>query len=228
MKTYINNFAIVFSLAIPFIVVTPASASIIVNLDATSANTVDVYLKAGTYIFEPIGVSDGGKFNAWNPWASTTCADDNGCDQTYPTQYTGWIDKYKVSASSLEEVNYGTEQLSRVSSIPIHQESFFFYTDTLKYYRVYSAKIFPDDIASLANASSSSFTISKDEFVSFSILDSNYSDNEGGISLMLSSPEFPELGAPIPNVPGLSTLPLLLSSLPGLLIMAHRRNRAIH
>ena len=222
MKTYTNNFVIVFLLAIAVIVATPVSASMIVNLNAATnslTNPVNVYLQAGTYLVEPIGISNGGAFNAWNPWGSTSCAQFTGCDQGSPTQFIGWITRYNVSASDLTAVTIGTVSLSPVSILPPYNEPFFYSTPTLKYYDTYKGKVFPNDITALANASSSTFTISADENVSFFIRDNptEYIDNVGGMSLRLSSVQAQ------PSVPGLSMLPLFLSSLPSLLIMAHRR-----
>lgn len=220
MKSHTNNFAIVFSLAIAVIVATPASASMIVNLNASTnslTNPVNVYLQAGTYLVEPIGISDGGAFNAYNAWGSTSCALFTGCEQGIPTQNTGWTNKYNVSASDLTTVTVGAVSLSPVSSLPTNHEPFFYVTPSLRYYDTYKGIVFPNDLTALVNASSSTFTISADENVSFFIRDDFYGDNLGGVSLRLSSAQDQT------SVPGPGTLPLFLSFLPSLLIMAHRR-----
>lgn len=50
--------------------VQPINAGI-VNIDArtnSTTNPVVMFFDAGTYEVTPIGVSDGGTYNAWNPW----------------------------------------------------------------------------------------------------------------------------------------------------------------
>ena len=65
----------------------------IINIDATLDNKskpIKVFLEKGIYSVEPIGIVDGGTFNAWNPWSKTTCQDPAGCQVTEPIEYQ-WL-----------------------------------------------------------------------------------------------------------------------------------------
>jgi hypothetical protein len=71
--------------------------AIIVDIDARTngpASPVQTFLLAGTYTVTPIGTVDGGAFDAWNAWGSTTCSDPNGCQRTDPSTVRGWLTTY--------------------------------------------------------------------------------------------------------------------------------------
>ena len=71
-----------------FCVVGVANALIIdINSQANgTANPVVVYFEAGTYDVTPIGIADGGAYNAWNPWGVVSL----------PTK--GWMNIYSLSS----------------------------------------------------------------------------------------------------------------------------------
>ena len=74
-------------------------AALIVNVSATgtdgNSTIVTVSLGAGTYSVDPIGISDGGVYDAWSAWNGVsagntdTCADPNGCVQGGDIR--GWL-----------------------------------------------------------------------------------------------------------------------------------------
>jgi len=69
----------------------PVAASVILNINArtnTTTNPVIVFCDGGSYDVTPIGVADGGTYNAWNAWA--------GC--AMPPSYAGWLNKYSLSS----------------------------------------------------------------------------------------------------------------------------------
>lgn len=54
-----------------------AANALIIDIDAVanntynpSGNTIDIWLTAGTYEVTPVGVADGGAYNAWDAWGS--------------------------------------------------------------------------------------------------------------------------------------------------------------
>ena len=69
------------------IAISPAKADpMIVDLNAkttTSTNPVIVSLEAGTYSVTPIGIDDGGAFNAWTAWYNAE---------------KGWLNSYTLSS----------------------------------------------------------------------------------------------------------------------------------
>lgn len=69
---------------------TPAHAGIIVNLDASTAhNQQTLSLSAGLYQVQNIGIADGGSYDAWNAWKKI-----QGCDNDGTGCKKGWINAY--------------------------------------------------------------------------------------------------------------------------------------
>ncbi len=168
-------FAVVMSvigvLATPSVLAEP----MIINLNAgtnNASNPVQVFLESGTYIVEPIGTDNGGTYNAWNAWGSTTCSDTNGCPTTSPTTWTGWLNSYNFSSQDISAVT--------VDDTPIDAEN--------SVYSVVQKFVYPDELSALAVAPSSVFTLNTSGTVEFYINDpsSELSNNLGGISRQIS------------------------------------------
>jgi hypothetical protein len=200
----------------------PALASTVVNLNAVTNslnNPVNLFLQAATYSVEPIGVSDGGLYNAWNAWGSTTCVTPSGCNLEIPTQVTGWLGRYDVSSLGLSSVSVRGVTLSPSSVLPLTYGPFFYDTPSLKYYETFEGTVFPDAIAALANAPSSTFTLTNDANVSFFIRDTAYGDNVSGMSLRVSGDT---IAIPIPG-----TLWLVGPALAALMGFARRKHDGV-
>ena len=121
----------------------PASASTIINLNVRTnsfSNPVVLDLQAGTYTVEPIGVSDGGLYNSWNAWGSTSCTSASGCNQGIPTQNTGWLTRYDVISPNLSEVSVDGVTLPPISSPPTTYQHYFYKTATSTFYNIYDGK----------------------------------------------------------------------------------------
>ncbi|NOZ69600.1 MAG: PEP-CTERM sorting domain-containing protein [Deferribacteres bacterium] len=76
----------------------------IIDLNArynTTSNPVSLFLTKGTYEVTPIGIADGGIYNAWNAWGYTY-----GCDSSGANCRTGWINAYSLSSSEFAAVTY--------------------------------------------------------------------------------------------------------------------------
>lgn len=119
----------------------------------TLNSPVVINLEPGTYIAEPIGVTEGGKYNAWNAWGyvQDCLADGTGC-------YRGWLSWYAISNSVYPVYPY----LQVGDRLQEHRYA----TDLL------ALQLAPPEITFTANSE-----------VRFFIIDDKLSDNQGGISL---------------------------------------------
>lgn len=117
----------------------------IVNVSASQNryldNPVVVRLAAGQYDVVPVGVAQGGAYNAWSPWISAT---------RWWSVYYAWTDDFLVRRGE-------------------------------------HGAFYATDVEALAHAESSSFVLASEQAVSFSVADSLYDDNVGGMSLLVSS-----------------------------------------
>ena len=67
----------------------------IVNINAktnTTTNPVVMQFNAGTYDVTPIGIADGGAYNAWNAWIGGS----------FPPSYAGWLNWYSLSSDEFD------------------------------------------------------------------------------------------------------------------------------
>ena len=86
----------------------------IININArtsTTTNPVVEYFTAGTYDVIPIGVEDGGTYNAWNAWGYVNLP------------HSGWINSYSLSSDEFDAftvydgVKYATDLLALDNAI---------------------------------------------------------------------------------------------------------------
>jgi hypothetical protein len=117
----------------------------LVNVDARANrylnNPVAVPLAAGEYDIKPVGVAQGGAFNAWNPF---------GTGATWWTVYFAWSDEFLVRRGE-------------------------------------HGGFYATDVEALAHAETASFALSAGATVYFSVADSAYDDNTGGVSLLVTA-----------------------------------------
>lgn len=120
-------------------------ATRLVNIDARANrypdSPVGVPLPAGEYEIKPVGVAQGGAFNAWNPF---------GSGATWWTVYFAWSDEFLIRRGE-------------------------------------HGSFYPTDVEALTHAETASFALSAEATVKFSVADSNYGDNTGGMSLQVTS-----------------------------------------
>ena len=90
-----------------------ARASII-NINSrtnTTTNPVIEFFNAGTYEITPIGVADGGAYNAWNAWGYVSLP------------HSGWLNDYSLSSSEFsaftikDGVRHATDMLALSNAI---------------------------------------------------------------------------------------------------------------
>ena len=160
----------------------------IININSRTnnlSNPVQVYLDAGTYIVEPIGVNDGGTYDAWSAWSRTTCTNSSGCPKTSPTTYFGWMNQYDVISQNITFTSVDWDVLPPLEEEPTpHYENYFLVTENVVKYKADDSKVYPNQSSALSNAQASIFTVDRAGLVGFSIDDrSALYDNRGGISL---------------------------------------------
>jgi hypothetical protein len=177
-----------------------AHAATIVDLNSINnnlASPVFVQLEAGTYQISTIGISGGGLFDAWLPWSTATCTDANGCPRIYPTlpDRMGWLNTYQVSSPYISEVSVDRKPVvARAIEPPDDEpifENYFIKSTEKTYFRVEDGFCYPIALDALRNAQTAVFTLSQRGKVGFSFWDTNIIDNQGGISLRISSVPVP-------------------------------------
>lgn len=176
-----------------FLPLTAANAAII-NIDARvngQNNPLSLYFEAGTYSVTPIGTADGGAYDAFTAWLSTSCANVNGCAKTAPTSVTGWMNLYRISSPDLVAVSVEGTPIPLVTTYPPGFQDFFLETATTRIFQVDDGNVYPNPLSALAQARSSTFTLSTAGFVNFDISDIALSDNSGGISLSVNAVPLP-------------------------------------
>jgi hypothetical protein len=169
-------------------VVLPTDGAVVVNINARThslSNPARANLGAGSYHVVPLGIADGGSYDAWSRWATTSCRNQEGCVRTFPTSVTGWENLYWVSSPQLAEVSVQGERLFPVSEQPQATSSFFLVADGQARYLVVDPLVHPDSASALRAAKASDFTLNESTTVSFAVDDTALSDNRGGMSLLL-------------------------------------------
>ena len=187
-------------------------------------NPVDVFLQPGTYTVQPIGIADGGTYDAWSAWASTSCANLSGCTQTNPTTLTGWTNLLDVLSPNITSVSVNGAPLTPVA-VPSFAASYFILDGSNTMYQVADGLVWPNASLALADAQPSMFSLSAAGDVGFTIGDtpSALGDNRGGLSLLITTvTQLPT------NVPEPSTIWLLLLGLAGIFLNGKGRLLLFH
>ncbi|HHJ13578.1 MAG TPA: hypothetical protein ENJ79_04265 [Gammaproteobacteria bacterium] len=99
-----------------------ASAAI-VNINSrinNESNPISLLLDAGAYDVTPIGITDGGVYDAWNAWNGGQVT---GCNSSGENCSTGWLNWYYFASSEFGEVSiwdgdrYASPSLALANSI---------------------------------------------------------------------------------------------------------------
>jgi hypothetical protein len=147
---------------------------VLININAQTncaSNPIQVSLDAGIYLIEPIGVNDGGSYDAWNAWGDrASCTNSDGCRYTYPTTVDGWINNYVIASPNIDAITIGDTPKDPKAQTHIYDEF----------------DVYPDASSALTAAQSVLFSLTEAGTVEFFLTDSPCSDNSGGISLKLS------------------------------------------
>jgi hypothetical protein len=149
-----------------------------VNVSSLGSTGTQVTLAAGTYEVAVIGTAQGGSYNAWNPWGNNAvsgCATDGtGCSN-------GWTSRYAITIGG-DTVQYFKDLGSNNPYYATALQALASY-QTAPLYHVDSA---PGAVPTLAPMPVS-FSLAATTAVTFSVLDSQYGDNFGGVSLNVSA-----------------------------------------
>lgn len=150
-------------------------------------NPVQIFLDAGTYSVTNIGVADGGAFDGWSNWNSTTCGVTSGCPITVPTSLTGFRSAYNVVSPDITDVRVDGAALTSISVAPTDVTLFADFFVIGDRYHVDDTLVYPTALQALGNARSSEFTLATGGLVGFAINDIlPLFDNRGGVSLLVS------------------------------------------
>ncbi len=91
--------------AFVFVLAYSTSANaIIINVDSrinTPSNPVSVFFGSGVYEVTPIGIADGGAFNAWNPRGGLV----TGCDTNGENCTWGWLHMYRIRSNQFADIS---------------------------------------------------------------------------------------------------------------------------
>jgi hypothetical protein len=159
----------------------------IVNVDARINDLqapASVFLPAGTYEVVAVGVEQGGAWNAWTGWWAHNCGQPTGCRATWPTTTRGWRNEYDVLSPELLSAAVDGTPLIPLDAPPAFEVGSYFLADgSAARYHVGDVSVYPDALAALSAALTSTFTIDSPGPVGFSIADQQLTDNQGGMSL---------------------------------------------
>lgn len=146
---------------------------------------VPLYLTAGTYQVRPVSKHQGGAYSAWSVWKHNNCQKPSGCERTVPTRFVGFHNNYYIASPHLSNVRVAEQAIPVVDAIPAARNySYFLKTTEITAYEVAENKVYPNEKAALAAAKPSSFTLTANGRVYFSLLDkSRQDDNRGGMTL---------------------------------------------
>jgi hypothetical protein len=157
-------------LSLLILLLAPASATaLIIDIDARweywNYNYLPILFDAGTYQITPIGIADGGKFDAWNAWgwgATTDCNALGVCSRGYLNSY---------SFGRIGEHNFVYE-IATAGGLMSDGTALAYATPAL----------------ALSHATSYTFSITEPTQLYFYVRDGEtwYSDNAGGMSLNVS------------------------------------------
>lgn len=183
------------------------TAAAIININAIASNHRDnpffVPLGPGTYTIDLVGISEGGLYNSYSIWSSTSCSNPDGCPITVPTTSTGWLNSFGVLSSNISSVSIDSTELIPDSN-PIGFgvfEDFFSITPTLTGFGVTTGLVYPNSLLALNAAKTVEFTLDLADSVGIYLSDSPglFGDNRGGLSLNINNITEPPVNVSLPE-----------------------------
>ena len=162
--------------------------AVVVNLSAgthNQYNPVELFLEAGIYMIEPIGINNGGLYNAYQRWGgTTTCNNNEGCQTTTPTTVMGWQHTHFIQSPDISYVEVDGLAITPITTKGSIKKNYFFLGNS---YNVNNGLVFPSAISALEAAQRSLFTLDTAGLVGFSFgQDTLLNDNSGGVSLNIT------------------------------------------
>lgn len=166
----------------------PAAAAV-VNVDALSGAGTTVALGAGTYSVSYAGLAGGGNYDAFNFWGQVT-----GCNSQGSGCGRGWTNSFAIDFGGGVGTAYGLATVGGVRQLfDTAAHAFAVYsTSTLQSATLAqvgtNANYFHQGTNAYVDvAQPITFTLASAQNVRFFVLDTNYPDNLGGVSLQLAS-----------------------------------------
>ena len=170
-----------------------SAKAIIININSRANNHINnpvlVPLDAGTYNIETIGINEGGLYNAYSVWASTSCTNPDGCQQTFPTTVRGWFTRYGVFSPNISSVKVeGVELVLDAVSVDANEDQF---TTAFgpNYFSLIDGKVYADAVTALDASREVEFVLDAPDSIGISLHDSPgfFGDNRGGLSLRINA-----------------------------------------
>ncbi len=193
----------------------------IVNISAASGAGTSVVLAAGNYTVKFIGAAGGGLYDGYSPWSS-----NSGCDGSGMNCSNGFVENLSI------DFGHGVGNFDRIDGFAHGQltvlgNNFIYATGAQAIAQIQTGDIVRAALpgaANLANYSATtnpiSFSLLAPQSVNFFIFDDPYSDNRGGISILLDD------GIGVGGVPEPATWAMMIAGF-GLTGVAIRRRRAM-
>jgi PEP-CTERM motif len=192
----------------------PPSDATAFIVDVNSMNDIGttIDLASGTYIVTFIGIGNGGAYDAWNPFTSVSGCDVNGANCT-----EGYTNAFLITAPSLPGGGsyysaVTNSYSSAIGSLSAYQSAEA--TNELVTALASSDLMDPASYSQLTGPIQ--FTLATPTPIKFSVYDSFFGDNLGGVSLDVS----------ISSVPEPSTWAMLMLGLSGLAILGYHARKA--
>jgi hypothetical protein len=149
-----------------------AAQTTTIDLDAQTPAGVTLQLDAGSYNVAFIGKAQGSAYDGWNPWGAGVV---NSCDVNGQNCARGYTEAYAITiaGTSTQYVTASPYYASAIDALAGHQAGPLVQS-------INGAPVIPADMPM-------AFTLLAPTPVQFSVLDSLYGDNAGGVSLSVTA-----------------------------------------
>ena len=163
---------------------------VILNISGTgnnhTGNPLFVNLSLGAYKVDVLSISQGGLYDAYSPWESTSCENSAGCS---PMAATGWYTAYQVISPNITSVTVAENQVLPGPNLgEDYRRDFFYRSLSFAVYGAFDGVVLPNTQLALSHRRSSTFAVDAAGPVGFALRDGPgfFDDNRGGLSLRIT------------------------------------------